>query len=47
MSNKIKTIIVTILLFVFMLGALSISEPMPVTGGKSHLSLMVPMVRFG
>ncbi len=34
MSNKSKTIIVTILLFVFMLGALSISEPMPVTGGE-------------
>ncbi len=34
MTNKNKTIIVTILLFVFMLGALSISEPMPVTGGE-------------
>jgi hypothetical protein len=42
MTNKNKTIIVTILLFVFMLGALSISEPMPVTGGEEPPTTYCP-----
>ncbi len=42
MSNKSKTIIVTILLFVFMLGALSISEPKPVTGGEEPPTTYCP-----